>query len=133
MHSLGYYGTIEYNEFKQSSYQCIKISDRNSGFEKIFSNEKRCPILDHAHLMEFLSEQNQGVRWSSSYDHFFMDGRRYVERYVTFNGDSEDPDKWEFVTEIEKIWNDEYDFTVISSSRIKTFQNLRKYIKRWKR
>lgn len=127
-----YFGSIIYDEPYQQTYKGIEISDADTALQKIFSNDRNCPCLDYINLLEFLQEHHEGVRWSSNYDHFFMDGRKYVERYVTFNGDSSDPDKWEFVDEIEKIWNDEYDFRVIASSRIKTFQNFRRYIKKWK-
>lgn len=127
MHPYGYFATILYVEPDQSTYEGIEISDRDSGFVKKFENNLSCPIIDHINLMKFLDEQEQGCRWSSSYDHFFMDGNNYREEYISRN-DSEDADEWEFVNPFGQLW----DFTCISKPEFKSFQDLRKYYKAWK-
>lgn len=126
MHPYGYFATILYDEQDQSSYEGIQISDRDSGFEKVFSNELKCPVIDHIHLTQFLAEQEVGCRWSSSYDHFFMDGILYEEKYVSCKG-SDDPDDYGFVE-----WETGYDFKVLSKPEFRTFQDMRKYYREWK-
>jgi len=128
--NLNYFASIDYDEPDQTTYRGIILSNRKEGFEKTFSNDIKCPIIDIVQLREFLSDVGDGCRWSSSYDHFYMDGEMYVERYVKCAGD--DPDDWCFVLDRNLILTDQYDFSIMSKPEFETFQELRKYIKGWK-
>ena len=128
MGQLGYFATIHYDDSTQDSYECIEITDRTTGEKRKF--EVGCPVIDHVNYMMWLSEQDDvgmGVVWSSSYDHFLMDGDYYVERYVGYRG-SDNPDDWVFVD-----WKTEpYEFSVLTKSEFTTFQEHRAYYKEWK-
>jgi len=125
---MWYFGSIEYDGQNQNSYTHIILTQQDIKFEQIFSNKLKCPVIDYINVIKFLSEKNSGCRWSSSFDHFLMDGDLYLQKYVKIT-DSDNPDSWVFVENIDSILNEEYDFSVISKPEFTSFQDLRTYIR----
>lgn len=83
------FATILYNDVNQETFKGIKLSYKYNKEEKeIIFSSFGCFMLDHYDYMKWLSiqddqfyQENYYITWSSSYDHFFMDGELYEEKY----------------------------------------------------
>jgi hypothetical protein len=99
------FSTIRYTEPKQSTYQSIDLTYWENGQEKTKSFDSGNFIIDYYDFMLFLQKipdtwynENPHITGSSSWDHFFMDGKKYTESYF-------DPTTGEFL-DWRKAWND---------------------------
>ena len=136
--------TVDYDEFKQSSYKGFEISimdlsPANEPDEKILFNTGN-PIIDHYALDCWLSK-NELVMCanSSSVDHFFMDGNKWLELPLLIPEDDKEYkrlDEWIIAAdwdEYRKHRPDDYwgekALTVVVTSRFigKSFAHLKKY------
>ena len=97
--------TIEYDEFKQSSYKAIKLSYHINGNKYTKSVNTGNYVIDFYDCMKFLANrpkdwyaENPYVVCSSSCDHFYSDGNRYHESYF-------DPETGEFL-DWQKAFNE---------------------------
>lgn len=130
------FATVNYTEGDQSSYKSLEVHYTERGEEKRSYFDTGDITVDHYDFMKWLVNQgkdfyddNPFVTWSSSYDHFFMDGDRYVERY--FN-----PKTSEFYTqdEMDRMSFDELDANpkCICTKKFKNFDEVKAYYKKKK-
>lgn len=80
-------------------------------------------MVDWIDALKYVDDES--IICSSSVDHFLMDGKRYVMRMI------KEDNGYRFATE-DEIDKNRYDFKIMISSRMKSFNALQKYYKRKK-
>lgn len=121
-----YFVTIDYDEPKQKTYRGIEVCKRSDEEEIIKRFETGDFLVDWIDRLKWIGEDSGEdeviILNSSSVDHFIMDGRRYVERPIKCSGENYEISNW-----------DDYDFTAMMSSRMKSFKSLQAYYKKKKK
>lgn len=117
---------VEYEDGgKSDTYTGLKIS--KGDVVKMFDSGD--PIVDYIDL--YREMVNCHILCSSSFDHFFMDQRRYVERYL-----KEIDGEYEFMSrdEVNTLsWNELKSCpTIIATSRMKTFKAVKRHYRKFK-
>lgn len=125
------FATIDYDEPKQSTFRAIEISYLEGKKEVVKRFETGDPVYDYYDYMKWIVnlpksfwKQNQFIVWSSSKDHFFMDGNKYSMKYVNVKTS-------EFYTnaELDAMSLTELDGIArcITTDKFKTFQQVKDY------
>lgn len=133
------FSTVNYSEPKQSTYRSISLRHVIKGVEQETLFDTGNAVIDHYNYMLFL--QNQDEEWykrnarisgSSSWDHFFMDGKKYRESY--FNPETGEFINWRKALDdgdyetFNKCCENEYP-KVIHLPCHKSFLSVKKYYK----
>jgi len=134
------FSTIRYTEPKQSTYESIVLKYQENGQERTKCFDSGNIIIDFYSYMLFLQEQpdefykeNYRIIGSSSWDHFFMDGNKYLESY--FDPTTGEFVNWQNAREVgdyetyDKCCNNEYP-RVIHLACHKSFNAVKAYIKK---
>lgn len=120
---------IVYREPDQSTYEAIQVHRDGSMVASFNSGD---PIVDWIDLCKWLAEiEACHFMWSSSVDHFFMDGGGYTNLYVDHSNDENVAFTTEQVID-NGIDTDELAEYIINDD-IKTFDELKAYYKKHKK
>lgn len=129
--------TVDYDDCKQSTFKGLKINV--SGSKKVIKFNTGDPIIDWYDYYKFIyggEAYKQGfysIGQSSNVDHWFMDGKKYIEKCLKqINEDS-----YEFYTDDEVM---QMSFSSLNkclkcvvTKKMKTFQDLKDYYKKHKK
>lgn len=117
-----YFMRIDCNEKDQSSYRRIEISLGSD--QETVKFETGDLIIDYIDMQKWLAEQEfDNLLYSSSVDHFFMDGNLYDEMPIKIISQEGKPNKYKFGN-----WGD-YDFRSVRKKGMKKFSDIQKYYK----
>lgn len=113
--------SIDYDDSKQSTYKAVLLWDSITKETVRFDSGDF--LVDWIDALKYVDDES--IVCSSSVDHFLMDGKRYVMRMI------KEDNGYRFATE-DEIDKNRYDFKIMISSRMKSFNALQKYYKRKK-
>jgi hypothetical protein len=120
---MKYYGDVNYEEGDQSTYEELILTNRETEEKTRFHTGNI--VIDYINVVKFLGEMEAGCIWSSSIDHFFMDGTKYDRLYVNHDNKV-----------LTGEWTEEYEkcigYFVPIKENITSFEELRAYYKKHK-
>jgi len=126
--------TVDYNESKQATFKGLNISV--TGSKKVIKFNTGDPIIDWYDYYKWIyggEASKQGfysIGGSSNVDHWFMDGNKYIEKYLK----QIDENTFDFYTtdELMKMPFHKMDecMRCVITKKMKTFQDLKDYYKK---
>ena len=123
---MQYFFSVDYTEPDQSTYKGIDIYPPAGRMESIVRFDSGNFTVDYIDYLKWIPE-GAHVGYSSSWDHFYMDGDIYSSIHIDHFGDNE------VVTE----WNDPrmekaQEYPIPNSANIKSFEDLKNYYRQEK-
>ncbi len=119
---MSYFLNVNYEEGDQSTYKSIEISDHRKIVAEFDSG---CFAVDYIDFLKWMPE-DKGCNYSSSFDHFFMDGENYYSMLI--NPKTMEKVKYEDVPYEER----EDLFEMPAPKHVRTHEELKKYYKQKK-
>lgn len=120
---------VDYEDGEQETFKAVKL---HIGKE-VLKYDTGDPLIDWYNVCKDLFSNDEfrekydidRIIVSSSFYHWFMDGNKYVEKYLKYENE-----KWEFVTD-DEMKSPEFDESkhafCVATSDMKSFEELKEY------
>jgi len=123
---MRYFFSVNYEDGDQSTYKGIDIYPAGGPMEIIVQFDSGNYTVDYIDYLKWIPE-NAHIGYSSSWDHFFMDGNIYKSIHIDHHNDEE---------VITGEWSEEMrrstEYPVPVSANIKSFEDLKEYYRQEK-